>query len=121
MNRRVLVVDDDPDLRETVADVLTRAGYRVATASNGAVALEMLKAGDALPDLILLDMMMPVMDGWAFSEEKRKLPELAGIPVIVFSAHADISDAASRVNAVSSLRKPLRAKPLLAAVASQVP
>ena len=121
MTARVLVVDADPDLRETVADLLAGAGYQVETAENGAIALDLLARSTELPDLILLDMMMPVMDGWDFSEEKRKVSELADIPVIVFSAHADIAEAARAVHAVASLRKPLRLKTLLDAIASHLP
>ena len=120
MKRRVLVVDDDPDLRDTLAEVLANAGYHVETAATGAIALDLLERAVALPYLILLDMMMPVMDGWAFSEAKRKVPALARIPVIVFSAHADLTDAANDVHAVSALKKPLGAKPLLDAIASRV-
>ena len=116
----VLIVDDDDDLRETVADLLVSAGYRVNTADNGQSALEWLDHALALPDLILLDLMMPVMDGWAFGEAKRRRPRLANIPVIVFSANADIADSVNAVGAVAILAKPLHARALLDEISRQL-
>jgi two-component system, chemotaxis family, chemotaxis protein CheY len=113
----VMVVDDDTDLRQAVADVLEAKGYRVETAENGAAALELLNDSDELPRVILLDMMMPVMDGWAFCAEKSRLPRIAGVPVIVFSAHADSHQVARDLHAVASLTKPLRAQQLVDMVA----
>ena len=86
--RTVLVVDDDVDHSAAIRDILEDEGYRVRAAANGRVALEGLLEG-ALPDLILLDMMMPVMDGWAFAAELKSRPALATIPVVAISVGGD--------------------------------
>src|SRR5687768_12107285 len=88
MNDRplVMVVDDDADIREAVADVLSDEGYPVELASNGREALNVLSAGAFRPNLILLDLMMPELDGWGLMAELEKRPELSAIPVVVFSA-----------------------------------
>src|ERR687888_179468 len=83
--RRVLVVDDDRDLRELLGAVLSSAGYEVLMAENGAAALSVLRT--ALPDLIILDLMMPVMNGWQFREAQCALPDYARIPVVCLSGH----------------------------------
>ena len=81
----ILIVEDDRDMREMMAQLLTLEGFRASTAANGRDALEYLQRGD-LPDLILLDLMMPVMDGWEFRRLQREDPALANLPVIVLSA-----------------------------------
>jgi CheY-like chemotaxis protein len=81
---RVLVVEDERDIRETEAEVLESEGYEVCTASDGCEALR--RAHEALPKVILLDLMMPRMNGWQFREAQLKDPELAPVPVIVISA-----------------------------------
>lgn len=86
--RPLLVVDDDADLREAITDVLRDAGYEVIVASNGRHALEVLAQAAPLPGLVLLDMMMPVLDGAGFLAEVRGHPRFGGIPVVVFSASA---------------------------------
>jgi len=68
-----------------MAQILSLAGFNAATATNGREALEYLRRGDA-PQLILLDLMMPVMDGWEFQRERRRDPNLADVPVVVLSA-----------------------------------
>jgi len=79
------VVDDDRAVRESLADVLRDEGYDVETAANGRVALTHLEAGLA-PDVVLLDLMMPVMDGWSLLARLRQTPTLARIPVLVITA-----------------------------------
>ena len=79
-----MVVDDDEDILETYSLVLEGLGYDVVTAPNGRVALERLRDG-VHPSVILLDLMMPVMNGWAFRAELLAEPALARIPVVVFS------------------------------------
>jgi CheY-like chemotaxis protein len=108
----ILLVEDDPDLRDAMTDVLERGGHRTKAASNGLEALEWLQETARPPALILLDLMMPVMDGWQFREEQLKDPRLAPIQVAVLSARSDALDAG-----VTHLRKPIQAKALLAFVA----
>jgi two-component system response regulator MprA len=81
----VLIVEDDRDIRECMADALEVEGYSVALAANGREALDQLRDG-VFPDLILLDLLMPVMSGWEFRQEQLADPLLSGIPVVVVSA-----------------------------------
>ena len=87
-----MVVDDDADVRDALADMLEHKGYGVVTAADGAEALEYLHGAPA-PKLIFLDITMPVMDGWAFLAERNREPSLRSIPVIVVSCHRDTAAA----------------------------
>jgi CheY-like chemotaxis protein len=111
----VLVVEDDADIRDAMVGILEAEGYAVCAAVHGADALAQLKAGSR-PCIILLDLMMPVMDGWAFCEEREKDPELAAIPILVLSAVARHDPRNARVRALDHLPKPLNIDKLLAAV-----
>jgi CheY-like chemotaxis protein len=115
MEKLILIVEDDPDLARLMAEVLDAAGYRTAIAANGREALEPLRMNNR-PDLILLDMMMPVMDGWAFREEQRKLREAASIPVVVVTADGDARRKAASLQAAGYLAKPISTDGLLDAV-----
>ena len=84
MRRRILVVDDEPDLVELVSFNLRAEGYEVITAANGMEALNQARA--SLPDLIVLDLMMPELDGLSVCEILRRLPSTAPIPVIMLTA-----------------------------------
>ena len=84
--RAVLVVDDDLDIREALADTLHDRGFDVVTAANGLEALQLLQTMAVPPSVILLDLMMPVLDGYGFLAERQKHPELAAIPVAVITA-----------------------------------
>jgi CheY-like chemotaxis protein len=81
----VLVVEDDPDLREMMGEWLSTLGYRARLAKHGRDALDVLRTG-LRPRVILLDLMMPVMDGWEFRRRQLQDPHLAAIPVIVTTA-----------------------------------
>jgi CheY-like chemotaxis protein len=83
--RRILVVDDDPEVRQAVATLLESAGHEVVTACHGRHALAQLRHGTK-PDLIVLDYQMPEMDGAEFRERQRRDPRLARIPVVMWSA-----------------------------------
>jgi CheY-like chemotaxis protein len=96
--RRVLVVDDDRDNRELLVELLASEGYLVSSASDGRRALAEARA--MRPDVILLDLMMPVMNGWEFRDAQLRDPDLARVPVVVVSAFEDTLD----VEAI--LRKP---------------
>jgi CheY-like chemotaxis protein len=100
----VLIVEDDEDLREMMAQLLTLEGFQAASVSNGREALDYLHA-TASPDVILLDLMMPVMDGWEFRRQQKADPELADVPVIVLSALDHARGAALQADAF--LKKPL--------------
>ena len=100
----ILIVEDDADLREMMAQLLTLEGFRTSTAANGREALEYLSQGDK-PDVILLDLMMPVMDGWEFRRQQQADAALSTVPVIVLSALDQARSA--DVSAVAFLKKPL--------------
>jgi CheY-like chemotaxis protein len=110
----VLVVDDDPDILDAICDILDAEGYRVSRARHGREALE--QVDHELPDVILLDLMMPVMDGVAFSQALRKRPEGNDVPIVVISADGN-PQRATAVGAVGYLAKPFDIDALLAQVA----
>jgi CheY-like chemotaxis protein len=110
----VLVVDDDPALRETAVEVLGMAGFKAAGVSNGAEALGFLAMGRA--DVVLLDLRMPVLDGWAFLRRRAADPTLTRIPVIVLSGEPLDASIARAVN--GWLTKPFDEAGLLDAVAT---
>ena len=103
-HRPVLIVEDDADLREMMAQLLALEGYVATTVANGLEALEYLERGDK-PDVILLDLMMPVMDGWEFRRQQQAVPTLANVPVIILSAIDQRR--AAEVDAAAFLKKPL--------------
>ncbi len=112
----ILVVDDDADVNESVADALEAEGYRVLQATGGREALRLLVEDHERPAMILLDLMMPGMNGWAFRAEQRKVPEIAKIPVLLFTA-TSIPEATTRdLDVAALLRKPIRLDALLAAI-----
>lgn len=116
MTRLLLVVDDDADLREALQDVLRDAGYEVLTAANGRQALEVLARAPVTPLLVLLDMMMPVLDGAGFLRELYARPGGRDIPVVVFSASAGAREEAEQLSARAYLRKPVDVETLLSTV-----
>ena len=110
---RILVVEDDRQILAIVSLLLEDEGYEIVTASDGRQALARLRDG-ATPDLIILDLMLPALDGWEFRTIQRADPELSQIPVLAVSA--DSSAKAAAIDATSFLRKPFGAEDLLARV-----
>ena len=111
--RRILLVEDDPDAREAVGDLLREEGYAATLAANGREALERLRGGfDA--ELIVLDLRMPAMTGWEFRLEQRRDPRFSGIPVVAVSA--DDTPQAAAIDAAAYLRKPFAAQELLGVI-----
>jgi CheY-like chemotaxis protein len=84
--RPILLVDDDLDIREALMDALEDQGFKVVTAINGLDALNLLRTMEVVPSVILLDLMMPVMDGYGFLDAQRRDPKLAPIPVAIITA-----------------------------------
>lgn len=115
----MVVVDDHDGLRMLFTDILHSADYCVVPAENGAVALAYLQATAELPALILLDLDMPVMNGWAFREAQRQDPRLAPIPVIVCTAEPTGARTPA-LRADGYLRKPFRPLDLLTMVAAAI-
>ena len=110
---QVLLVEDDRSIREALLGILQDEGYAVTVAENGRQALDLLRS-NASPDLIILDLRMPVMDGWEFRAAQKTESSLAGIPVLAISA--DGSAKAAAIDAAAYLRKPLSPEALLDAV-----
>ena len=117
MTGPILVVDDNDDLRETVQMLLEAQGFSVAAAADGRAALEHLRTG-ARPVLILLDLMMPDMNGWQFLEHMRRDPGTGAIPIVIMTAHKSVDLAALAPEDV--LHKPFDAGKLLATIARHV-
>ncbi len=111
----VLVVEDDPELLEALSDALESEGYGVGRARHGLDALGQLRAGKR-PCLILLDLMMPIMNGWQFRHEQRQDSELSRIPVVVVSAKTDSAQHAAWLEADAYIEKPVSLQTLLETV-----
>jgi CheY-like chemotaxis protein len=119
---QILVVEDDAAIRGLVTEVLRDDGYEVTEAANGAEALEYV--GGHRPDLIVLDLMMPVMDGWAFVEECRRHARCREVPIVVTSASHDLPRTAEKLRAYgvrTCLAKPFDVDGLLALVERYAP
>jgi CheY-like chemotaxis protein len=110
---RVLVVEADVEIRESVMEILEDHGYEAVGAENGLEALDRLRAPERQPCLIFLDLMMPRMDGRAFRQEQLRSPELASIPVVVISAFRDVSEVVQELKAADLLKKPFKIQELM--------
>jgi CheY-like chemotaxis protein len=111
----VLVVDDDPTVRDDLGELLATEGLRVVSASNGYEALTILRGG-LHPGLIILDLMMPVMDGYEFRQEQLHDPAFAQIPVVAFSAVLNPEEPRMLLEPDAYLQKPIEIAALLALV-----
>jgi CheY-like chemotaxis protein len=109
----VLIIDDDAAIQETLGEFLSECGFEVVTARDGADALAVLERTTPRPDVILLDLVMPVMDGYQFRQRQLADPSLMSIPVLIVTGHGDAR--------VSDLGAPVLAKPFDAdAIAKQL-
>jgi signal transduction histidine kinase len=107
---RVLLVDDDPEILEATGQVLREWGYAVDEARDGATALEL--ARDTRPDLMLVDLMMPVMDGWTLIGRIRDEKVAEGVPLVIFSADRDAREKGRKLETDGALRKPFELEEL---------
>jgi len=119
--RVVLVVEDDFDVLAAIATILEEAGYEVLRAANGVEALGQLGDRQGRCHLILLDLMMPVMNGWDFRHKQKETPAFAGIPVLLMSAGAHMATVSGDLDAVGYLTKPVEMSDLLDAVRRHCP
>ncbi len=119
MKKAILVVDDDNDIRVTLAELLELEGFDVLTASNGEEALKAIRSTESRKPihLVLLDLMMPVMNGKEFLSVQRNDPDLSQLPVILLSAGSRPTDLPSNL---TFLKKPLDAEHLLSVIRQYV-
>lgn len=111
--KSVLIIEDEEAVRESIRDVLELQGYVVIAAGDGQTALEYLQLTDKLPCMILLDLMMPRMNGWQFLDQQRTDPKLSKIPVILCSAY---KESAAAIKSAAMLTKPVQRHALLKTV-----
>jgi CheY-like chemotaxis protein len=112
----ILLVEDDQDVRESVFEALAEEGYSVIATRNGVEAIRVLTYKPELPDLILLDLMMPVMDGWEFQRRCENNPKWANIPIVIYSANTKTKP----IKATVVLAKPCSLEQLVAAISAHV-
>lgn len=116
-SNRILLVEDDEGNREALKELLEVEGYSVSTAAHGAEALALLRRGGEPPGLILLDMMMPVMNGSEFRQVQKSDPALCDIPVVLMSAGARLNDEATALGVAAVIGKPPNVDAMLAELA----
>jgi CheY-like chemotaxis protein len=112
----ILVVENDRSICESLVEILLLSGYHVDGCADGTEALELLRRAPR-PDLILLDLMMPGMNGWSFREYQRQDPALASIPIVLISAADDLARHAAALGAAAYLPKPIDLEDLLTTIA----
>ena len=116
MSDKILIVEDDRDIRKNVQQLLSSEGYSVQVAENGQEALSLLQTSPELPCVILLDLMMPVMDGFQFRVEQKKIPKICEIPVVIMTADGHTEEKKVRTGAAAALKKPADVDDILNAV-----
>jgi CheY-like chemotaxis protein len=109
----VMLVEDDDEARESLRELLEEAGYTAMVAENGSAAWKLLEQRERRCDVILLDLMMPVMNGWDFRRRQRADPRFSGIPVLVMSAGAHMTSVADELGAAAYIPKPIEIGVLL--------
>jgi CheY-like chemotaxis protein len=116
---QIMLIEDDESIRDMLNDLLEEEGYQVVSAQHGQQALAYLREQRPLPNLVLLDATMPVMNGWEFLAARSNEPELAAIPVIMLSAAATGAEQRAAQFKVQLVRKPIDIEQLLAIVAQK--
>jgi CheY-like chemotaxis protein len=117
--KRILVVDDEPSVRRLLTDLLSGEGYLVSEAADGMRGLDVLR--EICPDVVILDMMMPYMNGWTFAEECRRMDSIRAVPIIAISAMFDMQKSANALRSLgvrAFLPKPFDVEVLLSLVST---
>jgi|SRR4051794_27820534 len=109
----IVIVEDDSDVREALEEVLNEEGYQTLGFADGEKALAVMQNMEAPPPLILLDLMMPKMNGWQFRAAQQHLPAVRAIPTVILSADANVSQNLQALGAAGYLRKPIHIQTLL--------
>lgn len=112
LNGPILIIEDDAAIRDTLAEILEYEGFRVVAIASGEAALQQLQAG-LRPGLILLDLTMPEVNGWGIAGQLRRIPALAGVPVVVISGVHDVEQQAAALGVDGCLLKPVEVERLL--------
>lgn len=112
----ILIIEDDLAIRTYLSMLLELEGFQIRQASNGQEGLNSLEKDKTLPSLIILDLMMPVMDGWQFRENQVADPEASSIPVVVMTADGHAPEKAAKMGAQGCIQKPLNIDLLLKTV-----
>ena len=113
----ILIVDDDNDVRSALSELLQEEGFSVEAAPNGREALARLRTGKVHPAVILLDLMMPGMDGWDFRSEQMRDPKLASVPVVIVSASGFSRESIrTQFGSAAYVEKPIEKDALLGAI-----
>jgi two-component system, chemotaxis family, chemotaxis protein CheY len=115
-SKTIMVIEDNDSIRSAVRQIIEDEGYRAQTATNGEDALALLEAAATLPSLILLDMNMPIMDGWGFKAVQGTHAKFRHIPIIVVTADGNAREKALMINASGWIRKPIEVDDLLKAI-----
>ncbi len=119
--RAIMIVEDDCAIGEALRDVLVEEGYQVQLLPNGQEAVDCLRRNTQVPRLIIVDLLMPVMDGRHFCDELTRDPELAGIPVVVISGAARLGEQAGDLEVVECMTKPIDLRRLLHTIETHCP
>lgn len=118
IHKKILIVEDDIDIRTAMSELLMDSGYEIATANHGQAALDLLDQ-DPHFDLILLDLMMPIMDGFDFRNRQKTHPKISKIPVIIMSADGHVSQKMQRALVTDYVKKPMDLDDLLRTIADK--
>ena len=110
--KRILIIEDNKSIRDTLVLALEFDNYQVQTASNGSEALTLLENSTELPHIIILDMQMPVMNGYEFRKEQMKRSKISQIPVIILTANNNLQDLKKELQAYEFLNKPVEVQDL---------
>lgn len=107
MKKSILIVEDDFDIRQSMSDILEDLGYKVFSASNGRAGIDHLQKMDELPGVVILDLMMPVLDGFGFRKEQVKDKRLSSVPTILLSADSRLPEKAKDIGFEEFIKKPI--------------
>ena len=117
----ILVVDDDEDVLKMTSFVLNRLGYPVSAMNDGLRAIESLEKNQFVPCLILLDLMMPKMNGAAFRKKLLGIPDVAGVPIVILSGDSDLASKATELKVAGYEQKPISVERLATLAAKYCP